>query len=400
MNFEKLREDFEILNRRINGKPIIYLDSACMSLKPKTVLEKEKEYYEEYCSCAGRSPHKLANKLNEEIVKTREILKKFLNSKRAEEIVFNKNTTEGINLIANTLEFKKGDKVVISDKEHNSNLLPWLKLKQEQGITLEIVNTKNGILELEELKKKVKNAKLVSIVHTSNLDGVTNDVKEIIKISHDSKALVLLDGAQSVPHKEVDVRKLDVDFMAFSGHKMLGPTGTGVLYGKFELLNKLKQFIVGGETVVNSWQDRFELEKVPNRFEAGLQNYAGIVGLGEAANYLSKIRNEIGEYEVKLNKKITDGISEVKGVKILGEAADERGSIISIIPKDIDVHEMAMILSESANIMTRSGMHCVHSWFNKNKLNGSLRVSLYFYNTLEEAEIFVEEFKKVSEALR
>ncbi len=388
---DRLRNDFPVLDKKI-----IYFDSACMSLKPRQVIEAMSSYYNEFSACGGRSEHKLARKVTEEMERSREKIKKFINARKSEEIVFNKNTTEGINFIANSLDLKNG-LVLTTDREHNSNLLPWIRLNKDGKIKHEIVKSKDNFeFDLENFSKKVKNAKLVSFVHTSNLDGYTLPVKEIIKIAHENDALVLLDGAQSVPHKEIDVKKLDVDFLAFSGHKMLGPNGVGVLYGKEDLLKELKPFIIGGETVIDSTYDDFKLEKIPNRFEAGLQNYSGIIGLGAAVDYLSKIgMNKIMEHELKLNKKLSLSLKEFEKFEIIGvKDFNLRGSILSFRIKGISIHEVAHMLDQH-NIMIRSGAHCVHSWFNAHHLDGSCRVSLYLYNNEEECETFLETIKKI-----
>lgn len=398
LNINKIREDFDILNREINGKPIIYFDNACVTLKPKQVVEAMNNYYRDFPACGGRSMHKLGKRVTEEVEKSRKTIKKFINAKKNNEIIFTRNTTEGINLVTKSLDLKKGDKILQTDKEHNSNLLPCLALK-EKGILHEIIESKDNIFDLERFEEKIdKNVKFVSVVHTSNLDGVTNPTKEIIKIAHDYGALVLLDAAQSVPHKEVDVKKLDTDFLAFSGHKMLGPSGTGILYGKEPLLKKLKPFLLGGETVIDSTYSSYELEDIPHRFESGLQNYAGIIGLGEAAKYLMKIgKPNIEKHELNLNKKITEALSEVT---LIGpEDPSLRGGIFSFNLGKADPHEIALMLDESENIMVRSGAHCVHSWFNAHHLSGSVRASLYLYNTEEEAEKFIEEVKKISKIL-
>lgn len=391
----KVRKDFAILN---NG--IIYFDSACMSLKPNQVLNKMKEYYDEYTACAGRSNHRLSNRAELEVHKARHEVRNFINAKEDDEIIFTRNTTEGINLIANSLGLKKGDEVIISDKEHNSNLIPWLKLKNKIGIKLIISATnEDGTFNLNNFKDCfTRKTKLVSVIHTSNIDGVTNPIKEIAKITHSHNALILVDAAQSIPHHEIDVRDLDVDFLAFSGHKMTGPTGTGVLYGKKQLLEKLEQFMVGGETVLDSTYTSYKMEKIPNRFEAGLQDYAGIIGLGEACRYLKKIGlNNIAKHEIKLNKIITEILQDEDKIKILGPIEPEaRSGIFSFIIKGMDIHHVSKILDSSKKIMTRSGAHCVHSWFNKHKMQGSVRASLYFYNTEEEAKIFAEEVKKIA----
>ncbi len=392
-NVEKIREDFPVLS-----KSIIYFDSACMSLKPKQVINKINEYYNEYPACAGRSSHKLATKVETEVAKARNEVKNFINAKYDSEIIFTRNTTEGLNLVANSIGLKQGDEVIISDKEHNSNLLPWLKL-QEKGIKVFVVDSNDdNTFNLENFRNSfTSNTKVVSVVHVSNLDGVENPIKEISQITHKNNALLLVDAAQSVPHKEVDVKKLDVDFMAFSGHKMLGPTGTGVLYGKKEFLEKLDQFIVGGETVIDSTYKDYKIEEIPMRFEAGLQDYAGIIGLGEACRYLKKIGlKKISEHEIKLNKMITEALADNKKIELIGpKEAEKRGGIFSFNIKGIDMHHVARMLDKSKSIMTRSGAHCVHSWFNKHNMKGSVRASLYLYNTEEEVKIFIEEIQKI-----
>ncbi|MBW2999721.1 cysteine desulfurase [Candidatus Woesearchaeota archaeon] len=403
MNVEKIRQDFPILAKKINNKPIVYMDSACMSLRPVQVINKINSYYNEFPACGGRSAHKFGKRLTEEIWKARKSIQKFFSSKKESEIVFTKNTTEAINLVAHSLDLKNGDVVLATDKEHNSNLLPWL-LMAKKGIKHEAVLSKeDNTFDLEKFEQQMsKNVKLVPIVHTSNLDGTTIPAKEVIKIAHDYNALVLLDAAQSVPHKELNVKKLDVDFLACSGHKMLGPSGTGILYGKQRLLEEINPFMVGGETVTNSTYSSFDLENPPEKFEAGLQNYAGIVGLGEAARYLMKVgRQSIGKHEVELNKIISQGLLNIEGTSIIGPQDPElRSGIVSFTIDKKDPHEIALMLDETSNIMVRSGAHCVHSWFNAHNLKGSVRASLYLYNTREECEFFVESLKKVLDIVR
>ncbi|MEK7081056.1 MAG: aminotransferase class V-fold PLP-dependent enzyme, partial [Patescibacteria group bacterium] len=243
--------------------------------------------------------------------------------------------------------------------------------------------------------------KLVSIVHTSNLDGVTNPAKEIIKIAHQNKALVLLDAAQSIPHKRINVQDLDVDFLAFSGHKMLGPTGIGVFYGQYKLLEKLEPFMVGGDTVLSSTYENYKFLPVPEKFEAGLQDYAGIIGLGEAVKYLSQFDfNDIAEHELKLNTYITEELQKIPQIRIIGpENAQNRSGIINFYMDGMDMHKFAIMLDEMANISIRSGQHCVHSWFANKKIFNSARVSLYLYNTMEEAEAFIVNLKKIIKIL-
>ncbi len=394
IELKKYREDFLILRKKVRGRPIIYFDNACMALKPIQVINKLNEYYNEYPACGGRSQHQLGIRVTEETEETRRTAAKFLSAKKPSEIIFTRNTTESINLVANSLGLKEGDKVLTSDREHNSNLVPW-HMQKAQHETMP--SNKDGTFSMDSLNKKLtKKVKLISVVHTSNLDGYTLPIKEITKAAHDNGTLVLIDAAQSAPHKEVNAKKLDVDFLACSGHKMLGPTGTGMLYGKEDALEKLKPFIVGGETVTDSTYNSQTFEKVPNRFEAGLQDYAGIIGLGEALRYLNKVgMNEIEAHEQKLGELIRQELSSESKIELINPEAQKSG-ICSFNIKGLDPHMIVLTLDKTANIMTRSGHHCVHSWFNAHKINGSARASLYFYNTKEECEQFCEEVKKIA----
>ncbi|MGV8150400.1 MAG: aminotransferase class V-fold PLP-dependent enzyme [Candidatus Woesearchaeota archaeon] len=380
----KIREDFPLYKRIINKKPIIYMDSACMTLKPRQVIACMDKYYDEYPACSGRSSHALGKQVTEEVEKSRITIQKFINARNSREIIFTKNTTESINLIANGYPLQKGDVVLLSDKEHNSVLIPFLKLRKK-GI---IVKTfKFG--DIDDFKKQLTpNVKLIATALVSNIDGTSNPINELCNLAHKNNSLVLGDGAQSIPYYETDVRKTDIDFLAFSGHKLLGPTGTGVLYGKMSCLEKLDTYIVGGSTVKDSYHDSFEIEQIPQRFEAGLQNYSGILGLAEAIRYIQKIGTKnIRAHVVELNKIITAKLVSI-GAEIIGPIdAEKRGGIISFNIKGISNHEIAEMLNTSSNIMIRSGMHCAHSWFNNQKINGSARISLYIYNTKEEVNI-------------
>ena len=382
MNVTKIREDFPIL------KKYVYLDSACMSLKPRQVINKINEYYNEYPACSGRSGHSLSNKINEEVYKTREIISKFF-STRKENVIFTRNTTEAINIVANNFKRKN---ILITDKEHNSNLLPWQKNK----CNIKVINSKkDNTFDIEDFKNKIKGTDLIAINHVANLDGVVNPIKEVIKIAHENKALVLIDAAQSAGHSEINFNKLDIDFMAFSGHKTLGPSGIGALIGKKELLEKIEPLNIGGGTVTDSNYNSFKYEDIPLRFEAGLQDYSGIIGLGEALNYLKKIGfDDIEKNELKLNKIITEEL--LSKVQLIGpEDYKLRSSIFSFNVNKFSALDIAGILNSSRNICIRAGAHCVHSWFNKHNLKGSARASLYLYNNEDDVRIFVEEIKKI-----
>ncbi len=404
MDVEKIRGDFPVLKEKLKGKPIVYLDNACMSLRPARVVEAMNEYYFKYPGCAGRSIHKFGEMVSEHYEAARNRIAKFIGAKEKKEIVFTRNTTEGINLVANTFDFKSGDVVITSDREHNSNLLPWQLAAKRKGVKHEIVfSAPDMTFDLAEFECKVKTAgdklKLVAIVHTSNLDGYTIPIKEVIEIAHNAGAVVLVDGAQSVPHKKVDVRKLGIDFLAFSGHKMLGPSGIGALYGRYDVLEKLGSFMVGGDTVKDTTYDEHTELPPPEKFEAGLQNYASAMGLAAAAEYLEKIGlDKVEKHDTKLNEIITNGIKDIKGMSIIGPADPKlRSGIISFNIKGMFPHDIAIMLDDVANIMVRSGAHCMHSWFNAHAIRGSVRASLYLYNTQKEAELFIEKLKEISQ---
>ena len=401
MDLKKIRQDFPLL--QAGPKPIIYFDNACQSLRPQPVIEAINHYYLKYSACSGRSMHRLSEEVNRDCDQARVQMFKFLGAARKEEIVFNRNTTEGINLIANVMNWQPGDEVIISDKEHNSNLIPWQILAKKQGIVVKIVpsrpdNTFNLAAFEQLLTQRVR---LVSLGYTSNLDGVTIPAAEVIKMAHKNGSLVLLDAAQTAPHLKLNVKALDVDFLALSGHKMLGPSGMGVLYGKYKLLEQLEPFMVGGDTVASSTYTTCEFLPPPERFEAGLQDYAGILGLGAAAKYLLDVGFDvIQKQETLLNEAITTEISNLPDLKLLGPADPRlRGGVVSFYIENIDSPRIALMLDQMANIAVRSGQHCVHSWFNARHLAGSVRASVYFYNTLEEVSVFVSSLKKIRKVL-
>jgi cysteine desulfurase/selenocysteine lyase len=403
MNLDAVRHDFPLFQEKYNGSPIIYMDSACQSLRPQSVIDAMNDYYVHFPACSGRSYHKLAAQVTQKCDDARSQMARFLGASKKEEIIFTRNTTEGINLVANSLDLKSGDAVLIGGKEHNSNLIPWQMLVKRKGIQLKILPTKeDGEFDLEGFEKLLGGpVKLVTLGYSSNLDGVTIPAEQIIRLAHKHGALVLLDAAQAAPHRKINVRALDVDFLALSGHKMLGPSGTGVLYGKAKLLDQLTPFLVGGDTVANSTYDSCEFLPVPERFEAGLQDYAGIIGLGEAARYLQNVGFDfIQKQELLLNQAVNDGIKEIDGLQLIGPADPaRRGGITTFYIEGIDSHRVAIMLDQMANVCVRSGQHCVHSWFNSRHIKGSVRSSVYFYNTLTEVEIFVENLKKIRKVL-
>lgn len=400
MDIQKIRSDFPFFT---NQPKYIYFDNACQSLRPQSVLEALSNYYTNLSACGGRSMHKLSEETTKLCSDSRKTIASFINTNSADEIIFTRNTTEGINLIARSLGLKKGDVVLTTDKEHNSNLVIWQLLEEKFGISHKIVRSnEDGTFSLDEFEKALdKNVKLVSMVHTSNLDGYTIPAHEIVKIAHKRNSLVLLDAAQSAPHQNIDVKDLDVDFLVFSGHKMLGPSGMGVLYGKKKHLEGLDPFLVGGDTVSSSTYNSHTFLPVPEKFEAGLQDYAGIIGLAEAAKYLKKIGlDDIHKHEIDLNSYLQSKILDINNLKIIGpQDPAQRGGITSFYIDGIDHHKIALTLDSMNKIAIRSGQHCVHSWFNEKKISGSCRVSFYFYNTKEEIDIFVDSLNKVVSVL-
>jgi len=398
MDVKKIRGDFPCLQKEINGRLPIYFDTACTALRPKQVINAMNEYYREFPSCGGRSVHKFGTEVTIRCDESRENLQKLLNAERPEEVVFLKNTTEGLNLIANTLGLKKGDVILGGDKEHNSNLVPWQVLSDRVGVKHDIIESdEDGYFSIENLKEKLTpDVKLISIAHTSNLDGSTVPAKDLIEIAHDNESLVLFDGAQSVPHSKVDVQDLDLDFLCFSIHKMCGPSGMGVLYGKYDLLDELDTFLVGGSSVADTTYDDYKLLRPPQKFEAGLQNFAGIIGTCAAVKYLMNIgMEEIHEYEKSMNRMATELLSGIPELTVLGPGPENRGGIIAFLVDGMEPHDVAMILDEVANIMIRSGMHCNNSWFNAHGIRGSSRASFYIYNTEDEVRTFKDELEKI-----
>ena len=391
MDISKFRKDFPILNT--DDAPT-YLDSACMTLRPQQVIDSIMEYYTKYPACGGRSVHRMSWQVTEGFEMARDNLRRFVGAEKASEMVFTRNTTEGMNIVANGLNLKKGDKVLTSDKEHNSNVVPWHHMAKYKGIDYQVVPAKdNYYFDIEALKESIDSkTKLMSIIHTSNLDGHTNPVKDIIEICHDKGIKVLMDAAQAAPHKELDVVDLDVDFASISAHKFCGPSGMGALYGKYDELKNLIPTYVGGSTVVNTTYDGYELLPPPSCFEAGLQDYAGAIGAGTAAEYIMGIgRDNIQKHETKLNTILSNKLENLEGVSIVGpEDVSDRGGITSFTLDNWDTTEIAMHLDETYNIAVRSGMHCVHSWFNSRKIEGTARASVYLYNNEADVRKFTD----------
>jgi cysteine desulfurase / selenocysteine lyase len=393
MSLADRRGDFPALRDRSPDPSAVYLDSACMSLVPQEVLEATASYYRDFPGCGGRSLHRFAEEVGRRYEETRGLFAQRLGVRDPRGIVFVRNSTEAINLVAQGLTWKAGDRVLISDREHNSNLIVWQRLAAERGVKVEVLPLSDAgefdELELEE--RLAKGIRLVSLFHTSNLDGRTLPLEEITELAHDRGALVLFDGCQAAPHEPQQLDEMGVDFYAVSGHKMLAPTGTGVLASSPEKLAALRPVLVGGETVEWSTLTDHELRPPPHRFEAGLQNYAGIVGAGAALRYLARLDPaEMRAHERTLNTTVTRAFEGMERVRILGPAnPEDRPSLVAFTLKGVDPHDAALFLDEGYSVMVRSGRHCVHSWYAERDIPGNVRASFYFYNNLADVEALI-----------
>ncbi|MAG47178.1 cysteine desulfurase [archaeon] len=389
LNVEEIKKDFPIFNRKINSKDIIYLDNGATTQKPKQVINEIKKYYEEYNANIHRGIYKLSEESTLEYEKAHDVVGRFINAKE-NEIIFTKGTTESLNLLAYSLslDLQEGDEILISKMEHHSNLVPWQQICKQKNLKLKYIEiTEDGLLDLDDLKNKLnEKVKIVSIAHVSNVLGTISPIEEIEKIVHDNNSLLILDAAQSVPHMKVDVKKLNCDFLAFSGHKMLGPTGIGVLYGKKELLNRMKPFIYGGDMVREVTYSETRFNELPWKFEAGTPNIVGGIGLGKAIEYLEKIGiDNIENHEKELIKYAYNKLREIKDIEIYGPNENLRSGLISFNIKGIHGHDIATILDEE-NICVRASHHCampLHKMFN---VLGSVRISFYLYNTKDDVD--------------
>ena len=401
---DKLREDFPALQKSYNSKPIIYLDNACMTLKPKQVTDAVVDYYHNFPGCHGRTNHHFGVETTKKIEDSRQKIQRFFNASSKEEIVFLRNSTEGLNLLANTIDFKPGDIVVSSDIEHNSNLRPWQIMERKKNISRVIIPTREDTtFDLEKYKEIMSSrVKLVTVLATSNLTGVSFPLEEIIQHAHKHGALVCVDAAQSSLYQPLDVQRMDIDFMVASIHKMWGPTGVGILYGKKQLLNELPQFLAGGETVEDTTYTGATLARLPDKFEAGLQNYAGIIGAGATIDYIKQIgQKNIYAHILDLNFYATSQLSTIDGIRFLGpENPGLRSGIVNLLVDGISTGDVSRILNESENIMTRFGKHCVHSWYNSRKVPESLRISFSAYNTFGEIDVMTNSIKSILKFFR
>ena len=397
----KIREDFPILKQLVHGKPLVYLDNAATSQKPRQVINALVRYYTTENSNVHRGVHSLSQQATEDYEGARSKIRQFINAASDQEVIFVRGTTEGINLVAQSYgrqNIGEGDEIVISAMEHHSNIVPWQILCQERGARLRVVPiTDSGELMLDEYQRLLSpRTKLVSIVHISNALGTINPVEQIVAMAHDRGVPVLLDGAQAAPHMGIDVRRLGCDFYAFSGHKLYGPTGIGVLYGKAELLEAMPPYQGGGDMIKSVTFEKTLYNDLPYKFEAGTPNIAGSIGLGAAIDYVNSVgMDRIAAYEHELLEYGTGCLSSLDGIRIMGTAREKSG-ILSFVMDGVHPHDIGTIL-DAEGIAIRTGHHCAQPVMERFGVAATARASLAFYNTKEEIDALVKGIDRVIE---
>ena len=401
-DIKKIREDFPILKTVIRGKPLCYLDNAATTQKPQQVIDVLSDYYTSMNSNIHRGVHTLSERATAAFEEARVKVKNFINAKSEKEIIFTRGTTESINLVASSFgrsNLSEGDEILITGMEHHSNIVPWQLIAAEKNAVLKVVPiTDAGELILDEFEKLIsERTKIISVVYVSNSLGTINPVEKIIEIAHKHGVPVLLDAAQAVSHIPVDMQKLDCDFFAFSGHKLYGPTGIGVLYGKEKLLEQMPPFMGGGDMISKVTFTKTTYNELPFKFEAGTSNIADAIGLGAAIDYIKSIGlDSISKYEKHVLDYATDALSNVEGLRIIG-TAPEKSSVISFVLKNVHPHDVGTFL-DYEGIAVRTGHHCTQPLMDRFNIPATSRASFGMYNTVEEADILVKGIKKVIEA--
>ena len=401
IDVEKIRKDFPILDQIVNDEPLVYLDNAATTQKPKAVLEAVNRYYQEDNANVHRGVHTLAERATASYEAARETVRRFINASSTKEVLFTRGTTTGLNWIGRFAEeiLEEGDEVLISIMEHHSNILPWQEACRKAGAKLVYVYLKDGGLDLEDFRKKLTDrTKFVSIAHASNVLGVINPVQEIAQLAHEKGAIVVVDGAQSVPHMKIDVQKLDADFFVFSGHKMAGPTGIGVLYGKEQYLNQMSPVEFGGEMIDFVYEQSATWKELPWKFEAGTPNMAGAIGLAAAIDYLEAIgMDEIEHHEQDLIAYVFPKLQAIEGLKIYGsQDLAKRSGVISFNLGDLHPHDLATAL-DYEGVAVRAGHHCAQPLIQYLGVPATARASFYLYNTKEDCDKLVEALIKTKE---
>ena len=396
-NIDLIRKDFPILDTKVNGHNLIYLDNAATSQTPNCVIDSISDYYKNLNSNIHRGVHFLSQKATEKYEDTRKKFKEHLNANSTKEIVFTSGTTHSINLVANGFinSLKPGDEIIVSQLEHHSNIVPWQMLCEKTGAVMKVIPMNNlGELDINAYEKLLSNkTKVVFVNHVSNALGTVNPVKEIIEKAHQHGAKVLIDGAQAVPHFHVDVKELDVDFYVCSAHKICGPTGVGILYGKQEILEELPPYQGGGEMIDEVTFEKTTYADLPNKFEPGTPNIAGVIASGVALDYINNIGlDNIKKYEDELLAYATEKLKEINGVKIYGES-ENKTSVISFNIGDIHPYDIGSVI-DNLGVAVRTGHHCAQPIMDYFKIPGTIRVSFCFYNNFEEIDILIDSLKK------
>lgn len=400
INIEAIRQDFPILQREVYGKPLIYLDNGATTQKPRCMVDAITEEYYSVNANVHRGVHFLSQQATELHEASRKTVQQFINARSTNEIIFTRGTTESINLLAfcfGEAYCEEGDEIIISVMEHHSNIVPWQMLAARKKITIKVIpiNEKGELIQEEYRSFFSERTKLVSIAHVSNVLGTINPVKEMIAYAHQHGVPVLVDGAQSVPHMKVDVQELDADFYAFSGHKIYGPTGVGVLYGKEELLDKLPPYQGGGEMIQTVSFEKTTFNELPFKFEAGTPDYIGTTALAVSLDYISKIGiEEIAAYEHELTTYAMNRLRTIEGMRIFGES-ERKGSVISFLVGDIHHFDMGTLL-DRLGIAVRTGHHCAQPLMQHLGIEGTVRASFGLYNTKEEVDALVAGIERVS----
>lgn len=403
-NIQKIRQDFPILSEKVNGKPLVYMDSGSTAQKPTQVIDAVSNYYQKQNSNIHRGVHHLSQEITIAYEKARATVQNHLNADVPQEIIFTSGTTDSINLVASSFGRKyinAGDEIIISEMEHHSNILPWQTLCEERGAVLKVIPINDkGELRLDEYKNLLcSKTKIVAVTHVSNTLGTINPVKEMIALAHEQNIPVLIDGAQAVTHMKVDVQDLDADFYCFSGHKLFGPTGVGILYGKEKWLNEMPPYKVGGGIIKTVTFEKTTYADLPLKFEAGTPHIAGGIGLAAAIDYINDIGlEEIGAYEHEILEYATLKLSAIEGLRIIGTATD-KASVISFVIDELHPFDVGTILDKQG-IAVRTGHHCTQPLMELFGIPGTIRASMVFHNTKEEIDILVNGIQKAIKMLK
>jgi len=396
LNVHRIRKDFPILGRKIRDKPLVYFDNAATTQKPLSVIDAIRDYYMNYNSNIHRAVHQMAEEATHAYETTRQKVARFINSRSTDEIIFTRNATEAINLVSHSWgqdNIRRDDRIVITELEHHSNIVPWQVLCNQTRASLDYIEVDDGgCLDMDSYEKTLRNRKtrLISISEVSNVLGTIVPIREIVKKAHAKDIPVLVDAAQSVPHMPVDVQVTDCDFMVFSAHKMLGPTGVGILYVKKEILEELQPFISGGDMIKEVHKYETVYNDLPYKFEAGTPNIADVIGFGAAIDYLNRLgMDKVRDHEIELTKYAMDAMKDIRGMTLYGPLdAKNKGGVISFNLGDIHPHDLATILNDHG-IAIRSGHHCAQVLMEKFDLSAMSRASFYIYNTIEEVDKFI-----------